>query len=53
MPNDNTVSLGCALYINGYLDNSDYAPPGDHHNVNCLRILVGYGPGPGSAQDQM
>jgi hypothetical protein len=39
MPNDNTTTLGCKIYVDGYLDYSDYAPDGDLHNVNCLRIL--------------
>ncbi len=49
-PNDRTMSIGCTLYINGYVDNSDYALPGDHHNVSCLRMLRGYDDG--SAQSQ-
>lgn len=43
LPNDPTVTLGCSLRIDGQVDNTDYAPPGDvHHNVNCLRVLVDY-----------
>jgi hypothetical protein len=43
MPIDgaSTTTLGCSLRINGQVDNTDYAPPGDvHHNVDCLRVLV-------------
>jgi hypothetical protein len=38
---DPTTTLGCSLRIDGGVDNTDYAPPGDvHHNVDCLRVLV-------------
>jgi len=30
----------CSLLINGVPDNTDYAPAGDRHNVDCLRVLV-------------
>jgi hypothetical protein len=40
MPFDTTVTLGCSLLINGVPDNTDYAPAGDRHNVDCLRVLV-------------
>jgi hypothetical protein len=50
-PNDTTTSLGCALYINGDLNYRDSAAPGDKHDVNCLRVLVGYDDG--SAQSQL
>ena len=41
LPSDPTITLGCSLRINGQVDNTDYAPPGDvHHNVDCLRVLV-------------
>jgi hypothetical protein len=50
-PNDSTTSLGCLLWINGSLDNSDSAAPGDKHDVTCLRVLVGSGNG--SAQSQL
>ena len=43
MPFDTTVTLGCSLLINGVPDNTDYAPSGDRHNVDCLRIFVPYG----------
>ena len=39
MPFDTTVTLGCSLLINGTPDNTDYAPSGDRHNVDCLRVL--------------
>ena len=39
MPFDSTTTLGCSLLINGVPDNTDYAPAGDRHNVNCLRVL--------------
>ena len=52
MPYDGTTtSLGCGLYINGRQDNGDFAPPGDNHNVTCLRILRGLYDN-GSAQSQ-
>jgi len=36
-----TTTLGCSLRIDGGVDNTDYAPPGDvHHNVDCMRVLV-------------
>jgi hypothetical protein len=35
MPFDTTVTLGCSLLINGVPDNTDYAPAGDRHNVDC------------------
>ena len=50
MPFDTTVTLGCSLLINGVPDNTDYAPSGDRHNVDCLRTLnpaYGYGGGVG------
>ena len=40
MPFDTTVTLGCSLLINGVPNNTDYAPSGDRHNVNCLRMLA-------------
>jgi hypothetical protein len=40
MPNDATVTLGCALYVDGNLAYQDYARDGDHHDVNCLRVLT-------------
>ena len=41
LPSDPTITLGCSLRIDGQVDNTDYAPPGDvHHNVDCLRVLV-------------
>ncbi len=40
MPFDTTTTLGCSLLINGVPDNTDYAPAGDRHNVNCLRVFV-------------
>ena len=46
MPFDTTTTLGCSLLINGAPDNTDYAPAGDRHNVNCLRVFIpdyGYG----------
>ena len=46
MPFDTTTTLGCSLLINGTPDNTDYAPAGDRHNVNCLRVFIpdyGYG----------
>ena len=39
MPFDTTTTLGCSLLINGVPDNTDYAPAGDRHNVNCMRVL--------------
>ncbi len=39
-PNDATVTLGCSLSIDGNLAYQDYARDGDHHDVNCLRILT-------------
>lgn len=39
MPFDTTVTLGCSLLINGTPDNTDYAPSGDRHNIDCLRVL--------------
>jgi hypothetical protein len=50
MPFDTTTTLGCSLVINGVMDNTDYAPSGDRHNVDCLRTLnlaYGYGGGVG------
>lgn len=43
---DETLAIGCQLWIDGELRLSDYAPPGDHHDVNCLRQLLpgSYGP---------
>ena len=38
MPFDTTTTLGCSLLINGVPDNTDYAPAGDRHNVDCLRV---------------
>lgn len=45
MPFDSTVTLGCSLVLNGVPDNTDYAPSGDRHDVNCMRIYIpaGYG----------
>ena len=41
LASDPTITLGCSLRIDGEVDNTDYAPPGDvHHNVDCLRVLV-------------
>ncbi len=40
MPNDATITLGCALYVDGRLAYQDYARDGDHHDVNCLRVLL-------------
>ena len=40
MPFDTTVTLGCSLLINGVPNNTDYAPSGDRHNVDCLRVLT-------------
>ena len=41
LPSGPTLTLGCSLRIDGQVDNTDYAPPGDvHHNVDCLRVLV-------------
>jgi hypothetical protein len=49
--NDVTVTLGCQLFVDGRLDYSDFAPSGDHHDVNCLRILnYDYPPPPTAAQ---
>jgi hypothetical protein len=47
MPFDSTVTLGCSLVLNGVPDNTDYAPSGDRHDVNCMRIYIpaGYGGG--------
>jgi hypothetical protein len=39
-PNDATVTLGCSLSIDGNLAYQDYARDGDHHDVNCLRVLT-------------
>ena len=40
LPSSPTLTLGCSLRIDGQVDNTDYAPPGDvHHNVDCLRVL--------------
>jgi hypothetical protein len=39
MPFDTTTTLGCSLLVNGTPDNTDYAPSGDRHNVDCLRVL--------------
>ena len=39
MPFDTTTTLGCSLLVNGTPDNTDYAPFGDRHNVDCLRVL--------------
>jgi hypothetical protein len=47
LPSDPTITLGCSLRIDGQVDNTDYAPPGDvHHNVDCLRVLVDVDPYP-------
>ena len=40
MPFDTTVTLGCSLLISGVPDNTDYAPAGDRHNVDCLRVFT-------------
>ena len=42
MPFDTTTTLGCSLVINGVMDNTDYAPSGDRHNVDCLRVLTSW-----------
>ena len=34
------AAFGCTLYIDGNLANQDYARDGDHHDVNCLRVLT-------------
>ena len=39
-PEDTTVSLGCSLWVDGNLAYQDYARDGDHHDVNCLRVLT-------------
>jgi hypothetical protein len=52
-PNDATVTLGCSLYIDGNLAYQDYARDGDHHDVNCLRILPVQASYDGPAQNRM
>jgi len=37
---DQTRTVGCSVYVDGVLNYSDYAPDGDHHDVNCLRTLA-------------
>jgi hypothetical protein len=49
MPRDRTETVGCQVRVDGVLRYSDYAPPGDMHNVNCLHLLLpqrdyGYSP---------
>ena len=53
MPNDATVTLGCSLYVDGNLTYQDYARDGDHHDVNCLRVLTGPYSYDGPAQNRM
>jgi hypothetical protein len=53
MPNDATVTLGCTLFIDGTLAYQDYARDGDHHDVNCLRVLTAPYGYDGPAQNRM
>ena len=36
---DQTRTVGCQVFIDGALSYGDYAPDGNHHDVNCLRTL--------------
>jgi hypothetical protein len=46
MPFDMSRTVGCEVFIDGTYAYQDYARDGDHHDVNCLRILSpDYNPG--------
>ncbi|OBH91276.1 hypothetical protein [Mycobacterium sp. E2733] len=52
-PEDATVTLGCSLYVDGNSAYQDYARDGDHHDVNCLRVLPAPYSYDGPAQNRM
>jgi len=40
MPRDRTETVGCQVRVDGVLRYSDYAPPGDMHDVDCMKMLL-------------